>query len=121
MLKRAAISGRNYPYRVYRRHLALACLALATVMVPGPALASEPLTVTVGIQFATNRSHAPTGQVSDESGDRAELDRLTRLLDQSDDTSVVLLVDPATRSWLRELASTGLKDSAEQLLAQSGE
>lgn len=92
------------------------CLSAAGA---APATAREPLAVTVGIQFATDRTHVPSGTVIDEAADAAELNRLGRLLEQSDGATALLLIDPATRHWLREFEGTALQPAAEDLLTRA--
>lgn len=98
----------------------MAALIAASTVPPsyaGPVSSAAATTrsLTVAVRFATDRTHAPSGTVSDLGADQRELERLAGVLDASDSASTLLLVDPATRDWLTDFAGTPLADTAAGL------
>ena len=76
----------------------------------------DPTRVSFAIQLATQRSHAPTGTVTDISGDQIELDRLLTIMSMTASSNFEWLIDPALRVWLADFTGSDLEELANELL-----
>lgn len=97
--------------------VAVTCAA-PTLATPRVA-AADGRTVTVAVRFATDRTHAPSGEVTDPGADQRELTRLADVLAAVGESTTLLLVDPATRIWLADFTGTPFETQAKDLATRA--